>query len=131
MRQKSKNGKTFIVSAMIGNFAGTPWPFGRFEIYDDAITVRTILNERTCLKSEITNISLERFRMAYQLLFEDETGRMANVAVGLTMRVKGVVSELQRRGYPVVDRRGSIFLPQGVVPWRQQDNVEGDKPSRS
>jgi transposase InsO family protein len=29
-------------------------------------------------KSEITDISLERFRMAYQLLFEDETGRMAN-----------------------------------------------------
>lgn len=93
--------------------------------------MRTIFRERTCPKSEITDISLERLGPQYQLLFEDTTGKMADVVVGLAMRVKGVVSELRNRGYPIVDRRGRIFpLPQGVVPWRDQDIAEDDEPPR-
>ena len=58
-RRGQWNGKTFIVSTLIGYFAGTPWPFGRLYIDDGPITVRTI-KEKTCLKSEITEISLEK-----------------------------------------------------------------------
>jgi len=131
MRQEHQSPKTFIVSTLIGHLVGTPWPFGRLEISDEAITVRTAFRERTCPKSEITDISLERLGPNYQLLFEDATGKMANVVVVLAMRVKGVVGELRSRGYPVVDRRGRIFpLPQGVVPWRDEDRAEGDEPPR-
>ena len=59
-RRGQWDGRTFIVSALIGYFAGTPWPFGRLYIDGGAITVRTIFKEKTCLKSEITEISLEK-----------------------------------------------------------------------
>jgi len=86
--------------------------------------VCTLSREKTCPKSEITDISLERFGPQNQLLFEDAAGKMADVTVVLAMRVKGVVGELRRRGYPVVDRRAT-FLPlfQDVVPWHDQDSV--------
>lgn len=122
---------------MIGSFVGTPWPFGRLYVSDEAISVRTLSREKTCPKSEITDISLERLGLQNQLLFEDAAGEMADVAVGLAMRVKGVVGELRRRGYPVVDRRSKLFalpqdlpLPHGAVPWRDQDNAEGGIPPR-
>jgi hypothetical protein len=132
MRQEHANPKTFAVSAMIGRLTGTPWPFGRLDIGDEAITVRTFFKEKRCPKSEVTDISLERLGPQYQLVFEDEAGKMADVTVGLAMRVKGVVGELRRRGYPVVDRRERILpLPQGIVPWRDQDIEEdGDEPPR-
>jgi hypothetical protein len=41
-----------------------------------------------------------------QLVFVDTSGRLADVTVLLSMRAKGVVRELQHRGYPVTDRRG-------------------------
>ncbi|HUB41982.1 MAG TPA: hypothetical protein VMA72_24305 [Streptosporangiaceae bacterium] len=114
---------TFVVSALIGRFMGSPWPFGRLYISDEEIIVRTAFRERACHKSQITAISLERLGPNSQLLFEDTEGKMADVAVALAMRVKGVVGELKRRGYPVVDRRPRIFpLPQGVVPWRDPDD---------
>jgi hypothetical protein len=56
--------------------AGTPWPFRRLYIDDGAITVRTSFREKTCLKSEITEISLEKYGPANQLLFEDVTGKI-------------------------------------------------------
>jgi hypothetical protein len=128
----SQRRKTFVVTTIIGHFVGTPWPFGRLHVGDDAITVRTMFNEKTCRKAEITDISLERLGPQNQLLFEDPTGKMADVAVVLAMRVKGVVGELQRRGYPVTDRRGPLLpLPQGVVPWREHDLAEGEGPSES
>jgi hypothetical protein len=124
------NGRTFVVSALIGQFAGTPWPFGRLYIDNGAITVRTSFKEKTCLKSEITEISLEKYGPANQLLFEDVTGKMADVAVMLSMRVKGVVAELERRGYPVVDRRWTMLpLPRGIVPWHEPDGGGGHQPA--
>lgn len=129
MRQELKNRKTFVVSVIMGHAFGSPWPFGRLHISDETIIVRTMFREKTCPKSEITDISLERFGPQNQLLFEDTGGKMAGVAVVLAMRVKGVVSELRRRGYPVMDRRPSFLsFPQGVVPWRDQDSVEGREP---
>ena len=114
---------------MIGHFAGTPWPMGRLRISDEAITVRTMFREKTCLKSEITGISLEKLGPQNQLVFEDAAGKMADVVVGLAMRVKGVVTELQRRGYPVVDGRPRLLpSPQGVVPWRDLDSEIGHEP---
>jgi hypothetical protein len=109
MRQRGSHA-TFIVSTAIGHqLVGTGWPFGRFEISDDAVTVRTMSNERSCPKSEITSISLVWYGPNKQLLFDDATGKMADATVFLAMRVKGVVGELQRRGYPVVDRRGPLL----------------------
>jgi hypothetical protein len=125
MRQQPENQKTFVVSAIIGHFVGTSWPFGRLHISDDMITVRTMFRKRSCPKSQITDISLQRLGPQNQLLFEDPAGRMADVAVVLAMRVRDVLGELRRRGYPVVDRRGR--LPS----WRDQDNVEGREPPRS
>lgn len=87
MRQGRR--KTFLVSAIIGDFLGTPWPFGRLHIADDAIAVRTMFNEKTCPRAEIADISLERLGPQNQLLFEDPAGKMADVAVVLAMRVKG------------------------------------------
>jgi hypothetical protein len=132
MSQEHKNQKTFVVSVLIGHFVGTPWPFGRLHISDETIAVRTIFREKICPKSEITDISLEKLGPQNQLLFEDAAGKMADVAVVLAMRVKGVVGELQRRGYPVIDRRPGILpLPQGIVPWHDQDSVEGrESPGR-
>jgi hypothetical protein len=123
MRQEHKDRKTFVVSAMIGHFVGSPWPFGRLRISDDAITVRTLSREKTCPKSEITDISLERFGPQNRLLFEDAAGKMTDVTVVLAMRVRGVVGELRSRGYSVVDRRAR-FLPlfQDGVPWHDEDN---------
>jgi len=124
MRQEHENWKTFVVSTLIGHLVGTPWPFGRLFISDDSITVRTMFKERSCPKSEVTDISLERFGPNYQLLFEDAEGTMADAMVVLAMRVKGVVGQLQRRGYPVVDRRGPLLS------WREPDRVERcDPPS--
>jgi hypothetical protein len=130
MRQQQENWKTFVVSAAIGHqLVGTPWPFARLDICDEAIIVRTMFKERSCPKSEITDISLEWYGPNKQLLFDDVAGKMANVTVVLAMRVKGVVGELRRRGYPVVDRRERILpLPQGVVPWRAPDIAEGYEP---
>lgn len=110
MKQEHENGKTFVVSALIGHAVGTPWPFGRLHISDETVTVSTVFKGKTCLKSEITGISLQKFGPQNQLLFEDATGKMAGVTVVLSMRVEGVVGELRRRGYPVVDRRPR-FLP--------------------
>jgi hypothetical protein len=116
---------------VIGHLAGSPWPFGRFHICDETITVRSMFREKSCPRSEITDISLERLGPQNQLLFEDAAGKMAGVAVVLAVRVKGVVDELRRRGYPVVDRRARILpLPQGVVPWRDGDSAEGREPPR-
>ncbi len=109
MRQEHQGQKTFVVSALIGHLVGSPWPFGRLEICDEAITVRTIFRERTCPKSEITDISLERLGPQNQLLFEDTAGKMADVAVVLAMRVKGVVGELRRRGTPWRTAGGQFF----------------------
>lgn len=111
MRQQQGNRGTFAVSAAIGHqLVGTPWPFGRLAISDDAITVRTMFRERTCPKSEISCISLEWFGPEKRLLFDDAAGRLADVTVLLARRVRGVVRELQRRGYPVVDRRRRSLL---------------------
>ena len=86
-----------------------------------------MFNEKKCPKAEITGISLERLGPQNQLLFADPAGKMADVAVVLAMRVKGVVGELRRRGYPVTDRRGPLLpLPQGVVRWREHDIAEGE-----
>jgi len=124
MRREHRDRKTFVVSAIIGHLAGSPWPFGRLYISDEAITVRTLSRKKTCPKSEITDIFLDRLGPQNHLLFDDATGAMADVTVVLAMRVKGVVGELRRRGYPVVDRRARILpLPQGIVPWRDQDSA--------
>jgi hypothetical protein len=109
MTQEGADRKTFVVSALIGHIAGTPWPLGRLYVSDEAITVRTLFKQRTCLKSEVIDISLERLGPQYQLLFADTAGKMANVAVLLIMRTAGVVGELRRRGWPVVDRRGPLL----------------------
>jgi hypothetical protein len=124
MRPEHKDQKTFVVSAVIGHLVGSPWPFGRLHISDQAITVCTLSKEKTCPKSQITGIFVDRLGPQNQLLFEDATGAMADVTVVLAMRVKGVAGELRRRGYPVVDRRARILpLPQGIVPWRDQDSA--------
>ena len=129
MRQENKNRKTFVVSVIMGHFFCSPWPFGRLYISGEEITVRTIFREKTCPKSEITDISLERLGPQNQLVFDDAAGKMAGVAVVLAMRVKGVVSELQRLGYPVVDRRPRVLpLPQGIVPWHDPDSTEDREP---
>ena len=126
MTQERGNPKTFAVSVIVGRLIGSPWPFGRLQISDEAITVRSIFRAKTCTKSEITGIYLERLGPQNQLLFEDAAGKMAGVAVVLAMRVKGVVGELRRRGYLVVDRRDAILpLPQGVVAWRDQGSADG------
>ena len=100
MRQERANRKTFVVSALIGHFAGTPWPLGRLYVSDEAIAVRTLSRKKTCPKSEITDISLERWGPNYQLVFEDASGKMADVAVVLAMRVKGVVGGAAAPGVP-------------------------------
>lgn len=116
MRQEHQNQRTFFASVLIGGLFGSPRPFGRLEIRDEAIAVRSIFREGTCLKSEITDISLECLGSQYQLVFEDAEGKLSDVVVALIMRVHGVVGELRRRAYPVVDRRGRLSpLPQGVV----------------
>jgi hypothetical protein len=118
MRRDRANRKTFVVAALIGHFVGTPWPLGRLYVSDEAIAVRTLSRKKACPKSEITDISLERLGPNHQLIFEDASGKMADVAVVLAKRVKGVVGELLRRGYPVVDRRGSLLS------WRNPDSAE-------
>lgn len=118
MRQEHPNRKTFVVSALIGHVTGTPWPLGRFYVSDEAITVRTLTRKRTCPKSEIIDISLERLGPQYQLLFVDAAGKMADVSVGLIMRTEGVVGELRRRGWPVMDRRGPLLS------WHSPDSAQ-------
>jgi hypothetical protein len=131
MRQEPKNRKTFVVSVIMGHLFGSPWPFGRLHICDETITVRSMFREKTCPRSEITDISLERLGPQNQLLFVDAADKMSGVAVVLATRVKGVVGELRRRGYPVVDRRARILsFPEGVVPWRGEDSAEGREPPR-
>jgi hypothetical protein len=123
MRQRHENWKTFVVSTAIGQqFVGTPWPFGRLFISDESIIVRTMFKERSCPKSEITSISLVWYGPNKQLLFDDAAGKMTNVTVVLAMRVKSVVGELRRRGYPVVDRRGRL------ISWRDPDSAEEREP---
>jgi hypothetical protein len=117
MRQDHSDRKTFVVSAMTGHLVGSPWPYGRLHVSHEAITVRTIFTEKACPKSEIVDVSLQRLGPQNQLLFEDAAGEMADVAVVLAMRVKGVVGEQRRLRYPVVDRRPRVVRPaQGVVP---------------
>jgi hypothetical protein len=101
--------KTFVVSVLIGRFAGTPWPFGRLYVSDEGVTVRSGFRERSCPRSEITDIFLERLGPQNQLLFEDVSGKLADVSIVIVMRVRGVVGELHRCGYPVTDRRARLF----------------------
>jgi hypothetical protein len=109
--------KTFLVSVQIGLLA-TVWPLGRLHISDESITVRSLFKTRTSPKSQITDISLERYRMANELLFKD-SGGLAGVMVFMPARAEGVLGELRRRGYPVVDRRPRLLpLPQGAGPWQ-------------
>lgn len=96
------------MSVLIGHTAGTPWPLGRLHICDESITVRSLFKTRTSPKSQITDISLERLGPQYQLLFK-ASSEMAGVVVGIIMRFEGVVGELRRRGYPVVDRRSRLL----------------------
>jgi hypothetical protein len=105
----SGHRKTFVVSVLIGRFAGTPWPFGRLHISDQGITVSSVFRQRSCPKSEITAITLERFGPQNHLLFEDASGKLSAVSVVIIMRVKSVVGELGRRGYPVMDRRPRLL----------------------
>jgi hypothetical protein len=133
MRRQPKDQRIFHVSAMKRGFVVTKGP-GRLYVSDYAITLSTTFREITCLKPEITDISLERLFPNFQLLFEDESGKLADVAVVLVMRVKGVLGELRRRGYPIVDRRGPIlpvFLPQDTVPRPDPETEEGDEPPAS
>lgn len=117
MRQESGSRKTFLVSVQIG-FLATVWPFGHLRISDESITVRSLFKTRTSPKSQITDILLERYRNANELLFRD-SGGLADVMVFMPARAKGVLGELRRRGYPVVDRRPGLFpLPQRAGPWR-------------
>ena len=109
MRMDTGDRKTFVVSVVIGRFVGTPWPFGRLYVSDEGITARSVSRQRSCPKSEITDISLERLGPQNQLLFEDVSGKLSGVSIVIIMRVGGVIGELRRRGYPVTDRRARIF----------------------
>jgi hypothetical protein len=101
--------KTFVVSVLIGRFVGTPWPLGRLYVSIEGITARSGFRERSCPRSEVTDISLERLGPQNQLLFQDISGKLADVSVVIIMRVSGVVGELRRCGYPVTDRRARLF----------------------
>jgi hypothetical protein len=127
--RESGSQATFVVSVLIGARAGTPWPFGRLHIRDDSIAVRSMFSKRASPKSQIVEISLQRYGPSYQLLFK-ASSEMAGVMVGISMRFEGIVAELRRRGYPVVDRRSTLFplthdlpqdVPLGIVPWRDDD----------
>jgi hypothetical protein len=101
--------KTFVVSVLIGRFVGTPWPFGRLYVSDEGIAAGSAFRKRSCPKSEITDISLERLGPQNQLLFADVSGKLSDVSIVIIMRVRSVVGELSRRGYPVTDRRSRLF----------------------
>jgi Bacterial PH domain len=119
MTQQSANQKTFLASVLIGRRSGTVWPLGRLRICDESITARSLFRTRTSPKSQIIEISVSRQGMGNGLLFV-ASGEIAGVLIyaARPSRVDRVAGELRRRGYPVVDRRQSLFpLTQGIASW--------------
>jgi hypothetical protein len=91
------------------------WPFGRLDIDDEDLTVRSSplpwIRPRSASKQSIGNISLYRRWSLDHLGFADSADALSKVRLALPVRSKRIVNELRSRGYPVIDRRKKRLLP--------------------
>jgi hypothetical protein len=82
-------------------------PFGRLDIGDEGITVRSWvpawIGPRSAPKDSITEVILYGWPALY-IKFTDEQAKLADVSVN-PVRFRRVRREFRARGYPVVDLR--------------------------
>jgi hypothetical protein len=97
---------------------GVEWPFGRFVIGDEELTVRSSLTRwirvRSASKNAVGEISFyERVEIYLPILhwhrldnlrFEDPDSPFFGVSLMLPRRTR-IIEELRARGYSVIDRR--------------------------
>jgi hypothetical protein len=97
---------------------GVKWPFGRFVISDEELTVRSSptrwIRVRSASKNAVGEISFyERveiylpilhWRRLDNLRFEDPDSPFFGVSLMLPRRTR-IIEELRARGYSVIDRR--------------------------
>jgi len=100
--------RTFLVEAHVGRvIAG--WPFGRFDIGDDELTVRSwlipLFRPRSVPRSTITEVAVCRRLFMHRVRITDSAGACADISLALAGSAGPIIGELQRRGYPVADRR--------------------------
>jgi hypothetical protein len=82
-------------------------PFGRLDIADEGITVRSWcpawIGPHSAPKSTITEVAVYGWPAVY-IKFTDDHSTLLDLAVN-PVRSRRVIRELRARGYPVVDLR--------------------------
>ena len=100
--------QTFTVGARLGRrIAG--WPFGRLDVADDGLGLRfwpaARFSPRSAPKGTIVTVRIRRRYLRTFLDIEDSAGVFRDVGLEIPYGVSRLVSELNCRGYPVIDQR--------------------------
>lgn len=97
-----------MVGARIGHrFVG--WPFGRLDISDDALVLRSWpalgSSPRSAQKPTVMKVSVNRSLQRVLLTIEDSGGVFENIKVEVPYKIEQLMAELRNRGYFVIDQR--------------------------
>jgi hypothetical protein len=109
--------RSFVADIQVGR-RGVRWPFGRFVIGDEELTVRSSparwIRARSASRQAVGNISVyERVEIRIPILrgrrlddlrFEDPGSPFFGVSLMLPRRTQ-IIEDLRARGYSVTDRR--------------------------
>jgi hypothetical protein len=99
---------TFAVGVNTGH-VGIPWPLGRLDVSNERLRVRgwpvAWFKERSAPRTSVEGISAQISGWRPVLWIQDSGARFAKVEVEIPVGTDAIISELRRKGYPVVDRR--------------------------
>ncbi len=108
----SASYRSFCVQVKVG-FRIAGWPFGRLDIGDEELRVRTWLlpsvRRHSVRKEAVTKIYSYQRAGRHRLKFEDTGGAFAKVSVSLLTGRRAIVEELRYRGYPVIQQSPPLF----------------------
>ena len=104
--------KVFLVEAHVRRRIAS-MPFGRFEVGDEDLVVRSwllpLIKPLSVRKESVTEISIYRRLNLYRLRVKDSEAIFSEVSLALPYSSDSIVRELKRRAYPVVDlRKGRV-----------------------
>ena len=100
--------KVFLVEAHVRRRIAS-MPFGRFEVGDEDLVVRSwllpLIKPLSVRKESVIEISVYRRLNLYRLRVKDSEAIFSEVSLALPYSADSMVRELKRRAYPVVDLR--------------------------
>ncbi|HEY7145604.1 MAG TPA: hypothetical protein VH637_15285 [Streptosporangiaceae bacterium] len=104
--------RSFSVQVRAG-LAVAGWPFGRIDVGDSELAVRSFLfpsvRRRSVRKESVVRVYAYKRMGRHRLKVDDTDGAFSNVSVSLIMQRQGVIDELRLRGYPVVLESPPLF----------------------